>query len=380
MIIIFNLFEFPEEDFESILLQLGRNIKINNGAYTRAIINNSKINLNADYRYIITKDSIKRGDLITWDHSAWLILSEVAQKQYTYYKAEMRRCNFSIKIILDGIVREFPCIIDNKLVDYDTGKFFDLPENRITVTLANNYISSQIATNDRFIKLGNAWQVIGKDLTRDGLIILHAEKDNINSSDDLENEIANAGDYVYSLEITNGDSISLQPDATIQLNTNLYLNNQLVTNKPIGFSSSNTSICSVNEQGLVSAISEGTCTITAYMKDMPNIKDTIEVTVCEVVADNFTYEIIGESAVKKGWAETYIAKKYNNGVLVQDAEFDFEVIPKEGTPTDAYKLTVLSSNECKIECLKSVYYITLRAKDKSNNEYVEKEIKLKNIY
>ena len=90
-----NIFDFPMKDFNYLLANVGKQIAIN-GTATKALIgHNTKPNLTADYRYISTLQQTHRGDLIKWDNANWLVLSEVAQKVYSYYyKAEIRKCNW----------------------------------------------------------------------------------------------------------------------------------------------------------------------------------------------------------------------------------------------------------------------------------------------
>ena len=371
-----NIFDFPMQDFNYLLQHTGKDVTINNNTPTKALIANSKINLNADYRFISTLEPLNRGDLIEWDGKHWLALSEVATQRYSYHKAEMRLCNFNIKMIIDDLVHEFPVIIDNFNFNLVDGQYFSIPEGDITVTMQD---SIDIPTGTRFIKMGKAYKVIGKDYTKVGLVTLHCELDAFIASDDIDNEVAGGLDLVYTLSITNGN-ISLSINDTVQLNATLTLNSNPST-RPIAYTTSNPLIATVDDTGLLTGIGEGTCTITAYMVDMPDISDTIEVEVSDVPADNFTYTLTGASEIISGESANYIANKYNNGILVEDAQFDFEIIPDEGVPASAYSLTIISNNECRVNSKKSYYYITLRATDRDNPEGIlEKRITLRNWF
>lgn len=89
------------------------------------------------------------------------------------------------------------------------------------------------------------------------------------------------------------------------------------------------------------------------------------------------YEIVGDGEIKMGQVKNYIAKKYDDEEEVS-ATFTFSVIA-DGVPQSAYDLTVVSDNECKIECNDYYYDIVLRATDTEGGGYAEKEIALKSF-
>jgi len=129
----------------------------------------------------------------------------------------------------------------------------------------------------------------------------------------------------------------------------------------------------------VSIIGLGNVVISVSMSADNTISDSINVEIVEDVVDNYSYIIEGNSDIIKGYSQTYIAKKYNNGILVEGVEFTFSVITGT-TPINSYTLNIIDNDQCSIAANSSVYYITLRATDNSNNEYIEKSIKLKNLF
>lgn len=376
-----NIFKHIDNDFNYVLSMAGDDILINDSTQAKkAIINNLPVNSQSDLRTISSTSELDRGDYITWDSGKWLIISEIGHKRFNYYKGIIQKCNYNIKFIIDGIVKEFPAIVDSKYFDVETGQYISVPTGKVIVTMQLNEKSQEIGLDKRFIKMCNAFKVVGKDLTKNGLLILHCDLDTIDTThDDVENEVANGKDYVYSLSVSNGDTANISPNDTLQLTVVLQLNGTTVTDKEIGYSSNDSSIATVDQTGLVTGIDEGECIITAYMVDMPDVKDTIAITVEEVVQDNFTYELLGANDIVKGQSQSYQVKKYNNGVFVDNPQFTFEVIPGS-TPTSAYTLSVVDNDECSITANSATYNITLKATDTNNSMFVEKLIKLKNLF
>ncbi|GAB7386173.1 hypothetical protein BSNK01_00080 [Bacillaceae bacterium] len=206
---MFNYFDLSNtDDFQYMLDMMGKDVLVN-GNLVRALVTNTDLNRNYDDKKISTLTEIKRGDLIEYDGKKWLIISEVNGKRYNKYKGIMRRCNYDVTFKtgetqtivgydpmgrpIYATVEEhqtFPTIIDSKTFDIQTGQVINMAEGKILVTLQENPESLKIALDTRFIKMGNAWKIVGKDRTKKGLIVLTAEIGLFSQYDDLENEIA----------------------------------------------------------------------------------------------------------------------------------------------------------------------------------------------
>lgn len=96
-----NLFKTDQatKDFQFLLDNAAYNIFINEES-AKALITTPTLNRVVDYddRYISTLNTIKRGDVITFNDKAFLIISEIESKQHINYKAIMRHCNYNISI------------------------------------------------------------------------------------------------------------------------------------------------------------------------------------------------------------------------------------------------------------------------------------------
>jgi hypothetical protein len=183
----------------------------------------------------------------------------------------------------------------------------------------------------------------------------------------------------YELIITNGDNLEITLTQTIQLNVQVFENGKLLSPTPsqIIYTSSDNSIAEVSDTGVIQPINEGEVEITA---SYGNVNSKINVDIVTVVADNFTYEIVGEDSIIKNYTKRYVAKKYNNGILVEDAPFEFSIIA-DNVPVNAYTLTVVDGKSCDIKANANTYYITLRATDKiDSSQYFDKIILLKSRF
>ena len=379
-----NIFDFPQNDYLYLLSMAGDDIKINDNPETKkALINNLSVNRQADIRTIATKEEIKRGDLVNWDGENWLIISEIGHKRYTYYKGIIQRCNYNIKFNFEGTIKQFPAIADSKVFDVETNQYLSVPAGKIVVTMQSNADSENIKINDRFIKMKNAWKVTGIDRTKNGLLILHCDLDTIIPSDDLENEIANAGDYIYTLEITNGETANIQETSTLQLNVVVKLNGDVVTDKTVTFSCDNPSIASVDENGLVTAISAGDCIITASLAENPSVYDTITITVTALPEHDYAVTISGKTSIVKTKTATYTATFTDNGVPITETS-EFYLTADDGVSTTT--LATIESqdpiaNTCVVKAGSTIGYVKLWCKNIAGTIISEPfRIQIKNIF
>lgn len=318
----FNLFQ-PILDFQDILDSIGKTVTVNDVPIQAVITNANTAKNPYDEKYISTTAEIKRGDLVNYNNSNWLVINQISDMRYgTKYKGLMRKCEHNINFNFEGNVLTFPVLIDSKLLTTSADKYFLLPDGTILVTLQENEQTNNIAIDQRFIKLGFAWKVTGIDKTQKGLIVLTCEQDQFNANDDIENEIADRWLYEvqhnYVLTITNGENIAINQNDTYQLIFELTDNGAVVENPELVFTSSDANVCSVDSNGLVTGVGIGTVIITASLVSDESINDSIEITVSEVVQNIYSITIEGSSELSTYATETYTAKFYNNGVEVFD--------------------------------------------------------------
>lgn len=96
--------------------------------------------------------------------------------------------------------------------------------------------------------------------------------------------LAGAMDPVYMVSgvMLNKSSVTINPGSTSQLTATTLPTN--ATNRAVTWTSSNTSVATVNSDGLVTAVSAGTCTITATAKDGSGKTASCTVTVPKMVS------------------------------------------------------------------------------------------------
>jgi len=345
-----NIFDV-QNDFQYILTCLGKEVSIN-GTSRLAIVSNSAVNRNFDDKIITTLTPIKRGDLIAHEENQYLIISEVngIREHTTRYKAIMRKCNYDIKFNFQGFIKKFPAILSTKTSGIEEGKYVSLPYGTIQVTIQENLDSLGIALNQRFLKIGNPYKVTAIDRSAKGLITLTAQIDSFNANDDKTDEIADKAFYSWSIEITNGDSISINANDTLQLTSSLKLNSNVADNPGFVYSWSSNApgVVTVDQNGLLRGIAGGNAVITLGLSapDNDTMSDTISITVEAVIQDNFAITINGDTNINAGSTKTYTASVTNNGVVVTDHSVNWSVDDRNGNTTDKCHIQSYTGTEC----------------------------------
>lgn len=314
-----NLFNV-DNDINYLLLTMGKPILVN-GSNATAIIGYAD-NKEVEEKKIITKENIKRGDLVTINNHNYLVYNEINDKrQDTYFKAYARSCNYQIKFNFGGNVKSFYGIISTKVLDITENKYMELAEGKIQVVLQDNVDTRKIVTKQRFISMGSAFEVTGIDKSKVGLIILNCNITVFNDYDDRDNEIVDRWKYEikhsYTLETSNTDT-SIEEGKTLQFNVIAKDNNVVIENPNIVYSANNSN-CNVDATGLITANNKGTSTITAtFTAEDGTIKSvSITITVIEqIVVNNYTISITGSDVINVNNSEEYTAVVKNNGVVV----------------------------------------------------------------
>lgn len=330
---------------------------------------------NDNYQKILFSDSdytVSIGDLFVFDSLNWLctdISSTTVSKSCT-----VQLCTNTLSLYKNHILYQIPAIVFDEVRLYSLGvesnKYFVLNDDEIIVTTSNNADALNIELNDRFLIGLRNYKVLSiQDITPNGLLVIKMKVT-------LEDVDAN----LYTINILNGSSVNLHVTSTLQLHVNVYLDGDQISPTPtLTYISSDEEICTVSSTGLVTAVALGRCTITVSAN---GVSDTITVNVVEEEIDNIIYKLFSTSLpddeIKVGSTKTYVAQKFNNGTVINQA-FTFSVVGN--VSASDYEIAIINTNTCLIKALRSGVSFTLRAVDDSDSsKMVDKVISLKNLF
>ncbi len=233
---------------------------------------------------------------------------------------KIRRIIFTTNFNVNGDVYAIPSIYEPITNGITTkGEVIEVG-GKIIVTLPSTNISNQIKVNNRFLKNGNAYKIIGVDRTLDELITITAEVDTIAPDDNFETEIANEDSVAtYNIQINNPTE-EIKIGKPYQFSVTVY---QIINNNPqeypciVLWESGNADIATIDETGLCTPVSIGTTLISASIQGKQSFTSF---TVTIVDNDVITYGVEPDSGgffkVLQDTTYTATFKKYLNGVPV----------------------------------------------------------------
>lgn len=344
---------------------------------------------NDNYQKIIFRNpdyEVNIGDIFEFYDAKW-ICTDISSTPFSK-SCTVTRSYFNIYIYKNGIIHEVPCIVEDTIRLYSMGikenEYIMQPFTDIIVRVPNNEITSLIRRGEVYRIGKDTYKAIDiSDVVNPGLIVIKFRW----TSDEQ---------YLpsYTIKILNGDNIQINRSQQFFIKTEVRENGEIITSPPLLYHSSDENIATIDKDGMVTILGTGTVTFTVTLVNDPRVSDSIIVDIVEdepdlssdnkmsgkyEVVEGFTISLAGDEEIIKGRTKTYIAQKYNSEIVDENAEFTFEIIPGD-TPPNAYELNVISHNQCSITAKSATYYIILRATDNVSGQYVEKIIKLRNLF
>lgn len=167
-------------------------------------IDDNKNMIDSKYAYVGNNIPLNQGDIIEAIENEWLVLTKNENINNVYSIYTIRKLTNIIKIMIPTIetptetkaeIKEFNCIIDDKVFDVETGTNMVLGADMIYVTMKADETSNKIKRGMRFVQFDNCWKVVGINKTKEGLIKLTCEFSEKTDLDDMENEIADYWKY-----------------------------------------------------------------------------------------------------------------------------------------------------------------------------------------
>lgn len=330
-----------------------------------------------DYFKMIFKrydDVTYLGD-IYYFNGYWWIVTDTNIENSSSNSCLVQRCADYLRFYdSEGVYHELPSVVQN-------GSFYDLkkdthviiPDNQLRVLVKYNEESKLVKWADvdssddkftRFILEGYAYRVVSIDrhsFVRLGVgyLDVRLQADQISPNDDLINNIADANTNV-SIEIQNGDTLTIGESQTIQLNAIVTVDGVELNNPEITYASSDENIATVDSNGLITTIASGSATIIAEYSTASN---SIDITVDIASANNYTIDISSSNnntdSIKLGQTLTYTSVSLNNGEEYPTAG-TWELFEDDGvTPLSTDIISVISStnNTIAIKCTSNFDYV-----------------------
>ena len=361
--------EIGSDNYSDLDVRINRGI----GVYTGR-------NLGDDWRLLIFKDinhPIVMGKKYFFDDNYWLTFNTETYKNFAV-SCVVKRCNNVLRWIdEDGIRYNEPCIFDLVIArardQMSSDDLINL-QGYINVYAQLNQKTRKIRENQRFL-VGSPENRVGYKVFGNGvrnfingttyddnsasMLMLTMGGNHVNySTDDLVNGYANAFELTHIIKSL-PTSISGKPNTTTQLYPQLYRADEPVENKVFIYKSSDESVATVDNVGLVSLISSGIAEITVTFADNIDVEATINVDVSELFNGDSIVVLPEPSYIIEGMTEIYQCNLYLGGELTP-AIFTFTVSDNNEAPSKNFILKQLNDNTFSVKNIKRSPYKDLK--------------------
>ena len=320
-----------------------------------------------DFKLFAFRDlqhTVAKGLMYKYDNDFWITINTSELGTVTK-DIHVRRCNNVMRWVdrTNGFINEIPCAIEYVLESPKEQKDKDVKvaNGHISVICQGNEVTRNIPKNTRFIFNKEVYRFLAyqkmlnedtfDDSTAD-LLYLDMYLDMIESEDDVANNIANAGAYVYEIEVEQSMSEQVK-GGTVQLFPNVTLNGKTVEREvvyEICECGCDHSYCTVDANGLVTITGEAgeQAQLIVSLKGNPQVNQLVVIDIVESVSDNnelIISPIYNKCRVKS--SITFSVDLYTNGIK-QDNVIGYTAT---GVPSNYYTL-VRNGNTFTLSALK----------------------------
>lgn len=293
-------------------------------------------------------ESLYAGTYVQWEGFNWLI-TEVDAQSEVYQSATMTQCNYLLKWVNDNgeVISRWVIALDG--TKYLTGEYdqqtMTLGDSRLQLTMPRDEETVLVNRGARFlIDDPAANQPLAYELTKvnrsgavyggHGVFVHMLSEDNRqDENDNYELMIASYYNRIgkFSVRFNNaGDTLSLSLGDTFLLQAQVYKDAKPFENGWVKFFSSNPDVALVSDNGVLIAVSDGECEVTAtYL----TFSSTLKVFISEAheedprpenryisfgSIDATQYALVGANVVVE-------AELYCDGERISAADFEYEI-------------------------------------------------------
>ena len=236
------------------------------------------------------------GDIFTIKGENYIIYSQDGIESDIYYTSILVKCDVNYEVALQNL----PCVLMSDTWTVARGTVSVVSGSIVLYTKTNAY-SNAIQVNDGYYNFGNYYEV-GNKFVNKGLTYIY-----------LEQKVRPNDDYAISYS----GQTNFDVDAgTYQMEFLVTNNNVAITPQPsLTYSSSDTSVATITNTGLLMMLGAGTTNITALDTEH-GVSRTVEVTV-NALPVSHTFDITHSGAnptVRNGSNKTLTLHSYEDGV------------------------------------------------------------------
>lgn len=294
-------------------------------------------------------ETLKCGAYVEWMDNIWIITS-LDPANEVYQSAKMLQCNYLLKWVNDDgeVVSRWVTALDG--TKYLTGEYaqqvLTLGDSRLQMTMPRDNETVRLNRGFRFlIDDPDATEILAYELTKvnrsssvyngDGVFVhMLTESNREDKYDNYDLMIANYYDRIgkFAIKITNANSpLSLNIGNNFMTQVSVFKDGQVYNGAYIEYVSSDTSVATVSKNGEITAVSAGTCevsasyltfstalvvNITEQQTESPAVSKNYHIALGDL--DSLQYALVGSDI-------SFVAKVYEDGNEISNVALSYSL-------------------------------------------------------
>ena len=238
---------------------------------------------------------IHAGQLLSYSNKIYLAINQETAENGIYYKSDLLKTNAVIHTIINSKEINMP------VYAYDIADGLTQKNNVMSLISGNIHIIAEPNSTIKSLSIDNEFDAVGRHWKIDNII----SKDNVIH---LYCEVWATTSHTYTITITANDSYHRGESA--QLTAVAKQDNTIVNDIPFVWTSSDTSLATVDNTGLVNFLADGNVTITATWTSQ-NVSGTKSIAITE--PDTYSLSITANDSYTTSDTPTLTANAQKNG-------------------------------------------------------------------
>ena len=248
--------------------------------------------------YYAKETPIHIGTIFVLKGEIYIVNSKDGIESDIFFTSMAIRCDVTFVVKCNGEYKDIPLTVVSDKMTVGYGNIFNMVSGNVVMYTQDNDIARNIKINNEYYAFGGYYKV-GNNFFNNGLAYLYLERQQMPQDD-------------YKITYNGVTSFNINDGTTYQLSYTVTNNGNVVKNPTIHYSSSDETIATVDNNGLMTMLKEGTVDITASYSTA-SVTTTMTIANSSTPSVDYTMDIYSSVyELKVGGSYKGIEVKYYN--------------------------------------------------------------------
>ncbi len=248
--------------------------------------------------YYAKETPIQIGTIFVLKGEIYIVTSKDGIESDIFFTSMAIRCDVTFVVKSNGEYKDIPLTVVSDKMTVNHGSVFNVVGGSVVMYTQDNDISRNIAINNEYYAFGGYYKV-GNNFFNNGLAYFYLERQTMPQDN-------------YAITYNGVTSFDINDGTTYQLSYTVTNNGNLVENPTIHYSSSDETVATVDTNGLMTMLKEGTVDITASYSTA-SVTTTMTITNSSTPSLDYTMDIYSSLyEIKVGGSYRGMEVKYYN--------------------------------------------------------------------